>query len=116
MLTFCNQYPSAVWLTIMWYTPNCIDGGDWTKKGWWYMETGQCVNTLDADLDEINSIFCYYAETADGNTVWAGPYVRNVPYESFEWCEFTASTESRDLGYRGLDIGDNDDYTLTLMP
>jgi hypothetical protein len=34
MLQFCNNYPSDVWVCVLWYRPNCPDGGDWNKKGW----------------------------------------------------------------------------------
>lgn len=115
MLSFSNQYPSHVWLAIMWYTPGCSDGGDWTKKGWWSIDPGSSVNVLDLDLDETNRYYCFYAEADDG-AVWTGPYVRNLPYEAFEWCEWTGSTDSRDLGLRAFDISDNDDYTVNLTP
>jgi uncharacterized membrane protein len=114
MLTFCNQYSSTVWLTIMWYHPNCPDGGDWEKAGWWGISPSGCANVFDADLDEINRYYCFYAEADDG-TVWAGPYARNVPQEAFDWCEWTDSNTARGVGYRLLDIGDNDDFTVNLV-
>jgi uncharacterized membrane protein len=115
MLQICNHYPVAVWVTIMWYTPNCSDGGDWTKAGWWHVAPNACAVVSGEDLDEINRYWCYYAEGDDGVT-WSGPYVRNAPFQAFRWCEWTGSTQSQDVGYRLLDIGDNDDFTLNLVP
>lgn len=35
-----NLSPLTVWVSIMYYSPNCSDGGNWTKKGWWKIEPG----------------------------------------------------------------------------
>lgn len=115
MLTIGNHYPRTVWVSIMWYTPNCPDGGDWSKAGWWKIDPGHAANIFGGDLDEVNRYFCYYAHTADG-VVWAGPYVRAVPHQAYDWCEWTGSTDSRDVGFRLLDIEDYDDFTLNLIP
>jgi hypothetical protein len=61
----------------------------------------------------VNRYLCYYAETDDG-VVWAGPYIRFVPDEPYDWCEGTANTRSRPIGFRLLDIGDAYNYILTL--
>ncbi len=115
MLRFCNQYPREVWVSIMWYHPNCSDGGNWEKKGWWHLFPGECKVVFGEDLDEINRYYTFFAHASDG-AVWAGPYVRAVPHTAYDWCEWTANTDSRDVGFRLLDIGDNDDYTVNLVP
>jgi uncharacterized membrane protein len=114
MLSFTNGYSQVLSVAIMWYHPNCPDGGDWEKKGWWNINPGNTAHVLDLDLDETNRYYYFYAEAVDGHT-WSGPYFTNVPSEAFDWCENTGSTTSRSLGFRELDIGDNDDYTLTLV-
>jgi len=48
-------------------------------------------------------------------TLWQ-PYGVVVPYTAFDWCVDTANTDSLDVGMRELDIGGNDDYTLTFVP
>lgn len=113
MLTICNAYSKTVWVAIMWYTPNCIDGGDWTKEGWWGIAPNQCANVFGGDLSDVNRYFCYYA-IADDGTLWSGPYHRSIPDHVFDWCEWVADSQSYDVGFRLLDIGDNDDFTLTL--
>jgi uncharacterized membrane protein len=115
MLSFCNQYPQPVWVVIGWYDPGCADGGDWSKAGWWYMNQGDCVNVLDVDLDELNRYYVFYAEADDG-AFWAGPYGTTVPWEAFDMCWPTATSDARFLGLRLIDVGGNDDYTVNLVP
>jgi uncharacterized membrane protein len=114
MLKFCNSYHTTVNVAIMYLQRNCVDGGDWIKKGWWVIGPGQCKVAYGGDLDDLNRYYCYFAEALDGS-FWAGEIVRAVPPQRFEWCEHTASTDSRDVGFRVLDIGDSDNYTLTLI-
>jgi hypothetical protein len=61
MLQFINSYPHRLDLTIMWFTPNCVDGGDWTKSGWWALSPGQSAVVHGADLADINRFWCYLA-------------------------------------------------------
>jgi len=44
-----------------------------------------------------------------------GPQI-TVPFEAFDWCVDTSSTDSFVVGLRELDIGGNDDYTVNLVP
>jgi len=113
MFKFCNHYPTELWVCLLWYHPNCSDGGDWEKKGWWHLNPGECKIAFSGDLDEVNRYWYYYAEAADG-AYWAGPYGTNVSNDRFDWCINTGSSNSRNVGFRELDIGDNDDVTLNL--
>ena len=40
-LKFKNRYPTTTWAMIEWYHPNCPDGGDWAKVGWWKIAPGK---------------------------------------------------------------------------
>jgi uncharacterized membrane protein len=115
MLKIKNKYPHTLWVTIMWYAPNCSDGGNWEKAGWWQLSPGQTKTVFGGNLHEVNRYYCYYAQASDGAT-WSGPYERSVPPTAFDWCEWTANTQSFDVGYRLLDIGNNDNFTLSLTP
>jgi uncharacterized membrane protein len=115
MLRFCNQYPAELWVCISWYHPNCPDGGDWEKKGWWHLAPAECKIAFGGDVSDVNRFWYYYAESADGR-FWAGPFGTIVANGAFDWCENTGSTDSRTVGMRQLDIGDNDDFTLNLTP
>src|SRR5690348_827545 len=99
MLRICNNYPQPVWVAIMFYHPNFPDGGNWEKRGWWRITTGQCKTVYGGDLDDVNRYWCYYAEADDGAT-WSGPYRRFLPYQAFSWCEWTASDQGFTAGLR----------------
>lgn len=121
MLAFRNRYPKGLWVAIMYYSPGCSDGGDWEKKGWWRLTPGQRKVVYGGDLADLNRYYCFYAEADDG-AVWAGPYVRFLPYQAFDWCEWTACSHSDGspcgvtVGLRLLDIDSNDDFTVNLVP
>lgn len=115
MLQFCNNYPSDVWVCILWYHPNCPDGGDWEKEGWWHMSQGQCVVVFGDDLEDINRYWYFFAEAADG-AFWAGAPQITVTDRVFDWCVNTSSSDSFTVGLREIDVGDNDDYTVNLIP
>lgn len=120
-LTLCNSYPSTVWTAIMFYSPETCggDGGDFEMMGWWRIEPGSCASVYANDLEDLNRYWYYFAHAADG-TVWAGPFGASVPRTAFgggQACwgsQMGGSTEFEEIGFRQLDIGDNDNYTLTL--
>jgi uncharacterized membrane protein len=114
-LEFCNNYPSPVSIAILWYSPGCPDGGDWELAGWYNLDTGQCMTVFDGDLEDINRYWYFTADAEDG-AYWAGNVHHGVPYTAFDWCWNTGSTDEVDAGFRELDIGDNDDYTVNLVP
>lgn len=120
-LTLCNSYPTGIWTSIMFYSPETCggDGRDFEMMGWWRVNPGSCVLVYANDLEDVNQFWYYYAEADDG-AFWAGPFAANVPFNAFggdQWC-FGSQSTTADLriGYRELDIGDNDDYTLTFVP
>jgi uncharacterized membrane protein len=114
-LYFHNGYPAKIWTMITWYHPNCEDGGDWEKEGWWAIEPNGQATVSVADLDDVNRYWYYFAQAADG-AYWAGPYDIVVPNIAFDWCIDTANSDSFTVGMRELDIGGNDTYTLTFVP
>ena len=113
-LNFNNNYHATIWAMIEWYHQGCPDGGDWEKAGWWEIEPGGSAVVYGGDLK---------TSTRSGTTTLtprtvpcrAGPYQETVPSIAFDWCSDTASTDSRTIGMRELDIG-SDDYTLNFTP
>jgi len=99
----------------MWYHPNCAGGGDWEKEGWWSLTYGESKIVYGDDLEDLNRYYCFYAEGTDGS-VWDGPYTREVTNNVFDQCEWDTGGDSRNIGFRLLDIGDNDDYNVNLVP
>jgi uncharacterized membrane protein len=120
-LTLCNSYTSRIYTAIMFYSPDRCggDGGNFETMGWWPLNPGQCALVYGNDLEDLNR-FWYYFAMADDGAVWAGPFGTSVPRAAFDGCFGTgvggASSEFIAIGYRELDIGDNDDYTLTFTP
>jgi uncharacterized membrane protein len=115
VLKFCNNYPSDVWVCILWYHPNCPDGGNWEKKGWWHLGLGECKIAYGGSLQDVNRYWYFYAQAANG-AYWAGPPQITVPHQAFDWCVNTSSSDAFVVGLRQLDIDSNDDYTVNLVP
>jgi uncharacterized membrane protein len=112
-LTFCNKYTATVSVCVVWYTPNCPDGGDWSKGGWFNMAPGECQVALNGDL--TNRYVYFYAQATDG-AYWAGEPQTDVPNQAFDWCIDTSNSQSRQVGLREIDTGGADNYQATLLP
>jgi len=112
-LTFVNHYTSQVSICILWYTPDCPDGGDWSKAGWWNLSPGESKTPLGGDL--TNRWYYFFAQAADG-AYWAGVPHTTVPWRKFNWCINTSSTDARDVGFRDIDTGPYLNFTYTLTP
>lgn len=93
-LTFKNGYHQSIWAMVEWAHPNCSDGGDWLKKGWWQIDPGQTKVVFGGDAHAVNPIWYCYAHAADG-TEWRDRFQELVPVRAFEWCSSTADTDSR---------------------
>lgn len=111
-LTFCNRSNTSLSLCILWYTPGCPDGGDWSKAGWWNLDPGQCATALSGDLN--NRWYYVHAEGADGE-VWEGPVHTSVPDTAFDWCDNTSSTAAQDVGFAAIDTGPYSGFTVNLV-
>jgi len=98
-IAFKNDHPSGVWIAVGYYHPNCPDGGDWAKKGWWRLEPGQSATVLWT----TNAYSTFYAEADDG-AHWSGPYVTDLPFQAFDWCWNTASTNGEWVGMRLITV------------
>ena len=105
----------------MFYSPETCggDGGNFEMMGWWRIEPGACALVYANDLADLNQYWYYFAEAADGS-VWAGPFQASVPLTPFGglqacWGAQSGGGDNEQVGYRELDVGDNDDYTLTFV-
>jgi uncharacterized membrane protein len=115
MLAFCNSFHEEIWVAYMFYSPDtCGQDGNFQTIGWFPMLPGQCTTVYGNSLDDVNNRYWYYyAESLSGST-WSGPIEVYVTDEAFNHCYNIGTTQSRIVGYRLLDVGDNDDYTVTL--
>lgn len=116
MLRFCNSHPVRIWTAISFYSPEDCggEGGEWQNIGWYVVEPGSCVVVYRNDLADLNRYWYFFAETADGTT-WAGAFPTQVKDEAFNICDGLGATDQRVVGFRELDVGDHDDYTLTFV-
>lgn len=112
---FRNKTSATVWVSFLWYSPGCADGGDWIKKGWWKLVPGQIKTVFGQDLQSVNTYYYYYAESNDGAT-WNGPFNICVPRTAYDWCINTCCTPTcRTVGFREKYIGGNNNYTINLV-
>ncbi|MEU2063470.1 DUF1036 domain-containing protein [Streptomyces sp. NPDC013455] len=95
-MTFRNNYHQTIWAMVEWYRPNCSDGSNWLKKGWWRIDPGQSAVVFGGDARAVNPIWYGYAHASDG-TEWRDQYQELVPSRAFEWCSNTADTSSRQI-------------------
>jgi uncharacterized membrane protein len=120
-LVLCNGYHTRIWTSIMFYSPDsCGPETDrFEMMGWWALDPGQCSTVYANDLGDVNRFWYFYAEASDGN-FWAGPWTAHVTNEAFggdQWCHagLGSTAATRTIGYRELDVGDDDDASVTLV-
>ena len=120
-LRLCNAYPSPISTAIMFYSPETCggDGGDFELMGWWNIDHGACALVYANDPADLNRFWYFYADALDG-AVWAGAFGKAVPTAAFGGCwGFSSLTNEPgqyiQIGFRELDVGDNDDLTLTFV-
>jgi uncharacterized membrane protein len=118
MLAFCNSYTERLWVAYMFWSPDTCsgEGGNWQTIGWFSIEPGSCTTVYANDLDDVhNRYWYYYAENQGRTVVWAGPVQVYVTDEAFNHCLGLGISTARVVGYRQIDVGDNEDYTVTLQ-
>ena len=112
-LHFRNESGSEIWVAVMFYSPDaCAEYGQWGTRGWWAMPPGGEAYAVDTD----NRYAYFYAETASG-VVWSGQYGNvYVHQQPFDSCIGIGDNnpETRVVGMRELDLGDNDRYYVNL--
>ncbi len=114
-LTFCNSYHRRIWTMISFYSPERCADDPWQEMGWFAVDPGTCSLVYANDLADLNQYWYYFAESDDG-AFWAGPFTASVTVAPFDKCHVGSTADDRQIGMRELDIGDNDDYTLTFVP
>jgi uncharacterized membrane protein len=114
MLQFTHNYTGParrIWLAILYYAPNCPEGGDWRKRGWYVIWAGDTVTVYTGDVHRLNRYWCFYALAEDGR-YWAGQYKRIGSRRAFDECEGTRfrREDEYEIGFQLLDVGDHEDY------
>jgi Protein of unknown function (DUF1036) len=112
-LYFKNKTDEVLWVAYARYSPGCEGGVDWAKKGWFKIPTSSTVKVQTGWVG--GSKFFYFAETDDLKPAWSGSFFTFLPWDAFDWCWNTASTNGRTLGLRKVVIPSKYmDYTIGL--
>src|SRR4051812_30611185 len=75
-LYFRNQTNQSVSVAIGYHWPNCPDGDNWAKKGWWVIAPGQTA-TVRGGASKGAKYF-WHAHTS-GGLQWSGEFLTNLP-------------------------------------
>jgi hypothetical protein len=101
-LYFKNKINETVWVAYAYHAPGCEGGVDWAKKGWFQVSPGATAKVYTGWVG--GSKFFFFAEADDLSPAWSGPFFTHLPWNAFDWCWNTASTNGRTLGLRKLVI------------
>lgn len=103
---------------------NCrpLSGGEklWNSKGWWRLNSGECVGVYPHELKKRNSYYYVYARTLDGSSYWKGKnyfcVVDNI-YQQFGLAYADSRCEgqnTRKLAFQQVYTGNAKNYTYSL--
>jgi len=114
-LRIANGYHARVATAIMFYSPQTCggEGKNFQLIGWWNIDPGGSALVYANNLDDVNRYWYYHAHATDG-AFWAGQWSYPCPPQAFNRCWGVGVSDGISRGLRQLDIGSNDNYTLTL--
>jgi hypothetical protein len=98
-LYFRNQTNQMVSVALGYSWPNCPDGDNWAKKGWWRISPG---GTVCVRGGASNGAKYFWHARADNGAEWGGDFAVDLPWSAFDWCWPTSSTSSTRRSMRKL--------------
>jgi uncharacterized membrane protein len=116
MLRFCNAHTARIYVAISFADDEFCggEGGGWRNRGWWAIDPGSCGQVHSGIVSNVNRLWYYYA-VADDGIEWRGDFPTYVmDPDAFDICDGLPSTQMVRLGFREFDVGDSDDFTMTL--
>jgi hypothetical protein len=117
MLAFANATNQDLWLSYGFYAPDvCGGNGNFQIIGWYHLPSdGGPVTVYANSLDDVdNRYWVFYAENFNRSLIWQGGYHSHVTDQAFNKCWAIGTSGDRIVGFRLLDVGDNDDYSVAL--
>jgi uncharacterized membrane protein len=114
-LQFGNARPARCWVAISFIHETCAgEGGDWMSVGWYPIDPFTTVTVYGHDLADVNRYWYYYAECDDG-AVFQGPYFSQVSDPGpFRHCDGLGVSTARWVGFREIDVGEEDTVVMVL--
>lgn len=108
-----NSTPNPVWVAVGYYDPDCSPI-TYVKAGWYRITPGR--RRLLVTGPSANLTYYYYAFDQFGNT-WSGDYPTDVPSTAFNmcWIESCQGTGCRLIEFDEINVGNFQNYTLTLV-
>ena len=117
-LNFTNHFTEDVWVFYVFLSTDVCsgEGQNWQGIGWFHVSVGETVTVYQNSLGDVgNPHWYFYAETPDEQYVWSGPPTFQASDDAFNHCIGEGRTDWRPYGLRLIDVGDYDDYTVTLI-
>jgi hypothetical protein len=103
---------------MFWSPDDCSgEGDDWQLMGWYNFNPGDCGLVYANDLADLNRYWYYHGRAADGAR-WTGSIgLTPVSNDAFDrcWGLPAAGPDDFEIGFRLLDVGSSDDYTLSFI-
>ena len=96
-----NDGNARIYFALAYHYPNCPDGDNWAKKGWWAIPPGGTATVRGGASNGAR--YFWYAETETG-LQWAGDVNTWLPTTAFDWCWPTSSSNASLRGMRRLDV------------
>ena len=96
-----NDGNPRIYFALAYHYPNCPDGENWAKKGWWQIPADGTVTVRGGASNGAK--YFWYAET-DTGLQWAGDLFTWLPTNAFDWCWPTSSTNASLRRMRRLDV------------
>ncbi|GAA3089696.1 DUF1036 domain-containing protein [Streptomyces rectiviolaceus] len=113
-LTISNHYRARVYVAIGFSDDTCRFNTGPHIMGWWGIDPGRSALVYANDVNKYSPKWFYVAEAVNNGPVWAGQYVTQVPDQAFNRCWKPSVSGGHPRGFRELDVGDHENFTLHL--
>ena len=89
-----NQTNRTVFVALGYHSPNCPDGDNWAKKGWWRIAPGGTATVRGGASNGAKYFFHAHSDN--------GSLATFLPSNVFDWCWPTSSSTSTLRGMRKI--------------
>lgn len=112
-LTFQSHVPNdTIYVLYLYLDEKC--SGNFRKEGWYVVPSGGSTDVWSGDCAWLNSIWYFYAESANG-LVWSGSASTiRVTDNAFDECVWDDTGTDRAVGVIEIDLDHNWSYTVNL--